>query len=93
MSHDVVEICAGAGGQALGLERAGFSHALAVELDNYPVETLRMNRPKWKVAQGDVADPAVWTPEDYQGVSLLAGAAIKEQVVRHTLRAIRSRAA
>lgn len=73
MSHDVVEICAGAGGQALGLERAGFSHALAVELDNYPVETLRMNRPEWKVAQGDVADPAVWTPEDYQGASLLAG--------------------
>ena len=30
---DVVEICAGAGGQALGLERAGFEHALAVELD------------------------------------------------------------
>ena len=57
----------------MGLERAGFSHALAVELDNYPVETLRSNRPEWKVAQGDVADPAVWIPEDYQGVSLLAG--------------------
>lgn len=73
MEHDVVEICAGAGGQALGLERAGFSHALAVELDDHPVRTLRANRPKWKVAQGDVADPAVWAPADYQGVSLLAG--------------------
>jgi DNA (cytosine-5)-methyltransferase 1 len=73
VKHDVVEICAGAGGQALGLERAGFSHALAVELDDYPVKTLRSNRPAWDVAQGDVADSAVWTPEDYQGVSLLAG--------------------
>lgn len=73
VKHEVVEICAGAGGQALGLERAGFSHALAVELDDYPVKTLKTNRPKWDVAQGDVADPTVWTPEDHQGVSLLAG--------------------
>jgi site-specific DNA-cytosine methylase len=38
---DVVEICAGAGGQAIGLERAGFSHALAVELDPVACATLR----------------------------------------------------
>ncbi len=70
---EVVEICAGAGGQALGLERAGFEHALAVELDGSACATLRANRPAWKVAQGDVADRAVWEPEAYAGVDLLAG--------------------
>jgi DNA (cytosine-5)-methyltransferase 1 len=70
---DVVEICAGAGGQALGLERAGFSHALAVELDTDACGTLRANRPGWKVAEGDVADLALWRPRDYRGVALLAG--------------------
>ena len=70
---EVVEICAGAGGQALGLERAGFEHALAVELDGSACATLRANRPSWKVAQGDVADRAVWEPEAYAGVDLVAG--------------------
>lgn len=64
-----IEICAGAGGQALGLERAGFGHELAVELDETAVATLRLNRPKWKVVQGDVADPAVWNPRDYSPVA------------------------
>jgi DNA (cytosine-5)-methyltransferase 1 len=70
-SLEVVEICAGAGGQALGLEKAGFEHALAVEIDSYACQTLTLNRP-WKVAQGDVADRTVWKPEDYD-VALLAG--------------------
>ncbi|MEU4593601.1 MULTISPECIES: DNA cytosine methyltransferase [Micromonospora] len=70
----VVEICAGAGGQALGLEMAGFDHALAVELDSNACNTLRANRSTWKIAEGDVADPAVWRPADYRGeVALLAG--------------------
>jgi DNA (cytosine-5)-methyltransferase 1 len=73
MDLDAVEICAGAGGQALGLERAGFEHALAVELDTAACATLRANRPGWKVAEGDVADPALWRPRDYQGLALLAG--------------------
>ncbi|WP_086867502.1 DNA cytosine methyltransferase [Streptomyces viridochromogenes] len=68
-----VEICAGAGGQALGLERAGFGHALAVELDTHAVATLRKNRPHWDVRQGDVADPKVWEPEKFGGVDLIAG--------------------
>ena len=67
-----VEICAGAGGQAIGLHRAGFHHALAVELDANAAATLRMNT-DWVVAEGDVADPGVWTPSDYAGVDLLAG--------------------
>jgi DNA (cytosine-5)-methyltransferase 1 len=70
---DVVEICAGAGGQALGLERAGFEHALAVELDPAACGTLRANRPAWKVAEGDVADEGLWRPRDYRDVALLAG--------------------
>ncbi len=70
---DVVEICAGAGGQALGLERAGFEHALAVELDASACATLRANRPGWKLAEGDAADPALWRPRDYRDVALLAG--------------------
>ena len=50
-----VEICAGAGGQSLGLELAGFEHELSVELDADACGTLRHNRPHWKVAEGDVA--------------------------------------
>jgi DNA (cytosine-5)-methyltransferase 1 len=71
--HHVVEICAGAGGQSLGLELAGFDHDLAVELDPNAAATLRHNRPHWKVAVGDVANPDVWNPADYAGTDLLAG--------------------
>nr|WP_221380435.1 DNA (cytosine-5-)-methyltransferase [Actinoplanes polyasparticus] len=70
---EVVEICAGAGGQALGLEKAGFEHALAVELDTNACNTLRENRPSWKVVQGDAANPETWNPAAYEGVGLLAG--------------------
>ncbi|WP_436760965.1 DNA cytosine methyltransferase [Streptosporangium sp. V21-05] len=70
----VLEICAGAGGQALGLERAGFGHERLIELDGNAAATLRYNRPHWNVTQGDVADPHVWNPGDYgEGIDLLAG--------------------
>ena len=71
--YRVVEICAGAGGQSLGLEVAGFEHELAVELDSNAANTLRHNRPHWKVAEGDVASSAVWDPAQYEGIDLLAG--------------------
>lgn len=61
----VIEICAGAGGQALGLELAGFEHELAVELDPTAAKTLELNRCEWKVAVGDVADPLVFDPKAY----------------------------
>ena len=51
-----LEICAGAGGQSLGLEEAGFRHALAVEIEPEPCQTLRMNRPTWDVHEGDVRE-------------------------------------
>lgn len=50
-----LEICAGAGGQALGLEQAGFTHEAAVELDPDACETLRLNRgSEWKIIEDDV---------------------------------------
>jgi DNA (cytosine-5)-methyltransferase 1 len=71
--YRVVEICAGSGGQSLGLELAGFEHDLSVELDPNAAATLRHNRPHWKVAVGDVANPSVWDPASHAGVDLLAG--------------------
>lgn len=65
-----VEICAGAGGQSLGLEGAGFEHRLAVEIDPDACETLRLNRPHWDVRQMDVHH--LEGPE-FAGVDLLAG--------------------
>ena len=45
-----IEICAGAGGQALGLEQAGFTHEAVVEIDNWAAGTLRKNRArKWNI--------------------------------------------
>ncbi|AWK09569.1 DNA (cytosine-5-)-methyltransferase [Streptomyces spongiicola] len=80
---EVVEICAGAGGQTLGLERAGFRHRLAVELDRNAATTLRHNlhavlgyseaEAEEAVKVGDVADPGVWDPADHPNIDLLAG--------------------
>ena len=48
-----IELFTGAGGLALGLERAGFELAL-IEIDKDAAATLRFNRPKWNVIQADV---------------------------------------
>jgi DNA (cytosine-5)-methyltransferase 1 len=54
MEFNAIEICAGGGGQALGLELAGFDHLAALEIDPHACATLRLNRPDWKVIEGDV---------------------------------------
>ncbi|WP_435748739.1 DNA cytosine methyltransferase [Microbacterium sp. PMB16] len=66
----VLEICAGAGGQSFGLERAGFAHELAVEIDKDAAATLKLNRPEWDVHAGDVREVS---GRDYRGVDLVAG--------------------
>ena len=49
-----LELCAGAGGQALGYEQAGIEHAGLVELSKHACSTLRLNRPKWNVIEQDL---------------------------------------
>ena len=51
-----IEFCAGAGGQALGLERAGFQHLLLVDNDAHCCQTLRLNRPDWNVLHQNMQD-------------------------------------
>lgn len=65
-----IEICAGAGGTALGLERAGFRHIALVENDLNACKTLRFNRPKWNVVETDVRR---FSAVPYRGVDLLSG--------------------
>jgi len=50
----VVELFAGAGGLALGLELAGFEELLTNDNDKWSVETLKYNRPKWNVIHEDL---------------------------------------
>ncbi len=57
-----VEICAGAGGQALGLEMAGFEHSALVEIEPPACATLRLNRPQWNVVEGDLLVGVVSCP-------------------------------
>lgn len=65
-----LEICAGAGGQAIGLEMAGFRHAGLVEIDSNACSTLRLNRPFWNVIESDLKNI---DGAGFQGVDLIAG--------------------
>lgn len=65
-----IEICAGGGGQALGLEQAGFGHAAVVEIDSHACQTLRANRPDWNVLERDLRE---FSGKEYKGIDLLAG--------------------
>ena len=65
-----VEICAGAGGQALGLAMAGFVHVALVEYEKDYCSVLKQNRPEWNVICADVHD---FDGTPYKGVDLLAG--------------------
>ena len=70
MSPTSIEICAGAGGQALGLEQAGFEHASLVELEPAACATLRVNRPAWNVVEANVC---AYSAERWKGIDLFAG--------------------
>lgn len=63
-----IEFCAGAGGQAIGLEQAGFRHTALVEIDRNFAKTLEINRPGWNVFAQDMN---TFDGRPYKGVELL----------------------
>lgn len=65
-----VEICAGAGGQALGLAMAGFHHIALVEYEQDYCDVLKLNRPEWNILCEDIRN---FDGTPYRGVDLLAG--------------------
>ncbi|HRE60297.1 MAG TPA: DNA cytosine methyltransferase [Micropepsaceae bacterium] len=65
-----IEVCAGAGGQALGLEQAGFEHEALVEIDKWACATLRLNRPEWRVLEEDLRN---FDASKFKGIDLYAG--------------------
>lgn len=68
----VVELCAGAGGMALGLEAAGFRPVAVVEIDRNAAATLRINRPGWNVIEEDLRR-IDFKPYRQQRIDLLVG--------------------
>lgn len=66
----VLELCAGGGGQTLGLELAGFQCAGAIEIDSEACATLRLNRPDLRVLQEDLRCVSA---SEFGGIDLLAG--------------------
>jgi len=55
-NYTVLELFSGCGGMALGLENAGLQTEALVEIDSNCVNTLRENRPHWRIIQSDIAD-------------------------------------
>ena len=54
--YKVLELFAGAGGLAIGMEKAGLKCIALNEIDKWACQTLRKNRPTWKVLEGDIKE-------------------------------------
>jgi DNA (cytosine-5)-methyltransferase 1 len=70
-SLTTLELCAGAGGEALGLEQAGIEHAGLIEIDRFACVTLRYNRPKWNVIEQDLTK--LTSVSEFKGVDIVSG--------------------
>lgn len=70
IKFSALDICSGAGGEAIGLEAAGFMHEAAIEIDAAACQTLRRNRPSWRIIEGDIREV---NGLDFRGIDLLAG--------------------
>lgn len=76
LKYSSIELFAGAGGLALGLELAGFRHLSLVELDTVACRTLKRNRPLWNVVNRDIesfTDDEIKQLANREKVDLLSG--------------------
>lgn len=80
MKPKAIELFAGAGGLALGVEKAGFETIGLIEFDKDASNSLKKNRPKWNVIHSDIAEISKLDLEEYFGIKkgeldLLSGGA------------------
>jgi len=69
--YKLIELFAGAGGLAIGMEKAGFDSVLLNEIDKHACNTLKKNRPGWNVIEGDISEISF---KKYKGkVDILSG--------------------
>jgi DNA (cytosine-5)-methyltransferase 1 len=54
-NYNLIELFAGGGGLAIGMEQAGFKSVLLNEIDKHACSTLRHNRPDWNIVEGDIS--------------------------------------
>ena len=70
-TFSTLELCAGAGGEALGLEQAGIAHTGLIEIDSHACATLRLNRPEWNVIEDDLTK--LTDVSAFKGVDIVSG--------------------
>lgn len=78
--YTTIELFAGAGGLALGIEKAGFNTIGLIEFDKDAADTLKLNRPNWRVIHDDIANISALDLEDFFNIKkgdldLLSGGA------------------
>ena len=78
--YTTIELFAGAGGLALGVEKAGFNTIGLIEVDKDAADSLKENRPNWNVINEDIANISCLNLEDYFNIEngqldLLSGGA------------------
>lgn len=78
--YKAIELFAGAGGLALGIENAGFETIALIEIDKFASKTLKLNRPNWNVINDDIANISELDLEKYFSIrkfdlDLLSGGA------------------
>ena len=78
--YTTIELFAGAGGLALGIEKAGFETLGLIEFDKNAADSLKINRPKWRVINDDITNISCLDLEEYFGIKrseldLLSGGA------------------